>query len=104
MPMCRKKTVGRYKHLMRPLLSMEVAAELWKKDRDAQMNQPNIQETEKIISARKGKLIMLFNSTILQGDCHLVEEFFNFERRIYNDESQRSSSEEFLEIETDSMN
>ena len=43
-------------------------------------------------------------STILQEDCHFVEEFFNFERRSNNDQLQRSSEEEKRETETDSMN
>ena len=58
-----------------------------------------------IMSSGKGRMILLFNWTILQEDCHLVEEFFSFERRrINNDQSQRSSTEKKQETETDSMN
>ena len=49
-------------------------------------------------------MILLFDSTILQGDCHFVEALFDFERQISNDQSQRSSEEEKRETETDSMN
>ena len=57
-----------------------------------------------IMSSCKGRMIRLFNSTILQEHCHFVEEFFNFERRSNNDQLQRSSEEEKRETETDSMN
>ena len=51
-------------------------------------------EEGQIMSSCKGRMILMFNWTILQGDCHFVEEFFNFEpRRISNDQSQRSSTE-----------
>ena len=46
-------------------------------------------------SIGKERMIILFHSTIIQGDGHIVKEFFNFERRrINNDQSQRSSTEE----------
>ena len=63
-----------------------------------------ITNEEQIVSSCKGKMILLFNSTILQEDCHFVEEFFNFERRSNNDQLQRSSEEEKRDTETDSMN
>ena len=89
---------------------LELCLGLWKRDREAQMNIQNIQESEpmittegQIMSSGKGRIILLFNSTILQGDCHFVEEFFNFEwRRINNDQDQRSSEQE--KWETDAMN
>ena len=75
------------------------------------MNRQNIQESEQmitterqIISSGKGRMILLLNSTILQRDCHFVEEIFNFERRSNNEQSQRSSTEEKRETVTDSMN
>ena len=85
---------------------------LWKRDRGVQMNRQNIQDSEPMISTGgqimsycKERMILLFNSTILQGDCHFVEEFFNFERRrINNDHSQRSTTEQKRETETDSVN
>ena len=66
------------------------------------MNRQNIQESEQMIttegyimSSGKRRMILLFNWTILQGDSHFVEEFFNFERRrINNDQSQHSSTKE----------
>ena len=40
------------------------------------------------------RMIILFDSSILQGDCNFVEEFFHFEqRRINNDWSQRPNKE-----------
>ena len=65
------------------------------------MNRQNIQESEQMIttkgqimSACKKRMILLFNSTILQRDCCFVEKFCNFERRINNEHTQRSSTEE----------
>ena len=53
-----------------------------------------------IMSSGKRRMILLFNWTILQGDGHCLEEFFNFERRrINNDQSQHSSTEEKQEKE-----
>ena len=65
------------------------------RETDAQMIRQNIQESEQRITTEgqimlsgKGRMILLFNSTILRGDCH-------FERwRINNNQSQRSSTEE----------
>ena len=58
-----------------------------------------------IMSFCKGRMILLFNWTIFQGDCHSVEGYFNFEqRRSNNDQIQHSSTEEKRETETDSMN
>ena len=34
-----------------------------------------------IRSVGKERMIILFNSTILQGDCHFLEDFVNFKRR-----------------------
>ena len=52
-------------------------------------------EEGEIMLSCKERIILLFNSTILQGEYHFVEEVFNFEReRINNDQSQRSSTEE----------
>ena len=57
-----------------------------------EMNSQNIQELDERMRTerRKGtvgqkRMILPFYSTILQGDCHFVEEFFNFERRSNND-------------------
>ena len=68
------------------------AVELWQRDRDAQMIRQNIQEPEQmikserqIISSGRERTILLSNSTILQGHCHFVEEFFNFETHINNE-------------------
>ena len=91
---------------------MESYLGLWKRDRGIQSNRQNIQESEQmtttegqIMSSGKRSMILLFNWTILRGDCHFVEEFFEFERRrINNEQSQRSSEEEKREIETDSIN
>ena len=48
-----------------------------------------------IMSSGKERMILLFNSTTLQRDCHFMEEFCNFERRrINNDQSHRSSADE----------
>ena len=45
-----------------------------------------------IMSSGKGRMIVLFNSTMLQGDCSFVEEFFHFEKRITNNPSENSHS------------
>ena len=44
------------------------------------------------MSSGKGRMIVLFNSTMLQGDCSFVKEFFHFEKRITNNPSQNSHS------------
>ena len=69
------------------------------------MNRQNIPECEQLIttegqimSSGKERMILLFNTTILQGDCHFVEEFFDFGRRINSDQSERSSTEGKREI------
>jgi hypothetical protein len=71
------------------------------RDRDEEMNRQIIRRSESSIrSVSKEMMIILFNSTILQGDCHFVEEFVNFEpRRINSEQSQRSSTEEKREKE-----
>ena len=64
------------------------------RDRDARMNRQNNVESEQMLrtersnwSIYKKGMILLFDSSILQGDCHFVEEFFNLEpRRIKNDQ------------------
>ena len=76
------------------------------------MNRQNTLESEQMITTEgqimsfcKERLILLFKSTILRGDCHSLEEFFNFERRrINSDQSQRSSTVKKDEAETDSIN
>ena len=85
--------------------------ERWKRDRDAQLNKQNIQESSQMLrtersirSVSNGRMIILFNSSTLQRDCHFVEKFFNFERRINNDQSQRLTTEEKGETETVSVN
>ena len=79
---------------------------LCKRDRGVQVNRRNVQESEQMItsegqimSSGKGRMILLFNSTILQRDCHFVEEFFNFERRTEN--NQRKLSHRAAEKQTD---
>ena len=74
------------------------AVELWRRHRGVQINRPNIQESEQtittqgqIIGSCSKILIFLFNLTILQGDCHRVEAFFKFERRIKETQPQRDS-------------
>ena len=57
-----------------------------------------------IRSVSEGRMIILFNSSTLQRGSHFVEEFFNIERRINNDQSQRSTTEDKRETETDSVN
>ena len=58
-----------------------------------------------IMSSGNDRMILLFNSTILQKDCHFVKGFFHFERRGSNNEQgRRSSEEDKRETETDSMN
>ena len=59
------------------------------------MNEQNIQESEQMITTEgqitpscKGRMILLFNSTILQRDCHFVKEFFNFKRRPINNDQR----------------
>ena len=47
-----------------------------------------------IMSSCKGRMILRFNSTVLRGDCHFGEKSFNFEPRINNEQSQRTSKEE----------
>ena len=73
---------------------------LWNRDRGVQINRQNIQQSEQTLTTEgqimlscKGRMIRLFNSTILQGDCHFVQEFFNFERRTENNQSQFSDRE-----------
>ena len=56
------------------------------------------------MSSCEGGMILLFNSTILQGDCRLVEEFFNIEQRINNDKRQRPATVGKRERETDAFN
>ena len=53
-----------------------------------------IQELDEIIrtersirSVIKGRMIVLFISSTVQRDCYFVGAFFNFERRITNDQS-----------------
>jgi hypothetical protein len=48
-------------------------------------------------SVGKERMISLFNSTILQGDCHFVEQVFDFERRIKND--LPNVEQRYLELE-----
>ena len=45
------------------------------------------------MSSCKGRMILLFNWTILQGDCHFVEEFYYFERQTENNQSKLSHRE-----------
>jgi hypothetical protein len=45
------------------------------------------------MSPSMGRMILLFNSTILQGDCHSVEKLFIFEALINNEQSQCSNEE-----------
>ena len=78
---------------------------------DAQMNRQNIQESEQMIttekqsmSSAKERMIILFTSFRLRKDCHFVEASFNFERLINNNQTQRSTTEEKRETETDSVN
>ena len=59
------------------------------------MNRQCIQKSEQLISTEgrimspyKGRMILLFNPKTLQRDCHFAEEFFSFERRSNNDQSQ----------------
>ena len=67
---------------------------LWRRDRGCQISRQNIQKSEQMISTEgqimsscQGRMILLFNSTILQGGCHSVEGFANFERRNGNNQS-----------------
>ena len=64
-----------------------------KKERTSQ-NTPKLEEimrTERWISTvDKERWILLFNSTILQGDCHFRQEFLNSEPRIKSDRIQYS--------------
>jgi hypothetical protein len=60
------------------------AVKMWKIDSDAQMIRQSMQESEQMIKTEgqtilsgEERMILLFNSTILQGDCHFVEKFFN---------------------------
>ena len=78
---------------------------------DAQMNRQDTPASSQMLgtersirSVSKGRMIILFNSSTLQRDCRFVEEFFNFARRINNDQIPRSTTEEKRETETDSVN
>ena len=51
----------------------------------------------------KERMILLFDSTIFQGDCHFMEELFDFAQQINNKQSQRSSAAEKPGTETNSM-
>ena len=74
-------------------------------DRQISLAREQMLRTERSIrSVGKGRMIVLFNSSTLQIDCHFLEEFFNFERRIKNDQCQRSTSVEKRETETYSVN
>ena len=74
-------------------------------NRHAVQESGQIMRTERSISSvGEERMILLFNSTILQEDCHFVEKFFNFEPRINNDQSQRLTTEEKRETEKDSAN
>ena len=42
------------------------------------------------VQFNKESMILLFNSTILQGDCHFVEEFFKSEPRMNSNQIQPS--------------
>ena len=42
------------------------------------------------------RMILLFNSIILRGDCHCVEECFSFERRSQND--RPNLEQRYLEV------
>ena len=87
------------------------AVERWKRDRDAQVNRQNIQESEQMITNEKQsmssanrRMIILFNSSTLQRGCYFVEELFDLEQRINNEQSQRSTTEEKQAAEADSVN
>ena len=74
-------------------------------DRKISLEYERMQRTERSIRLlSKGRMIILFDSSTLQRDCHFEEAFFNIERRFNNDQSQRSITEEKLETETDSVN
>ena len=62
------------------------------------MRRQTIQESEQTITTQ-GHIISSFKERIilLHRDCHLVEKFFTFERRIINDQGQRSSTGEKYE-------
>ena len=55
-----------------------------------------------IRSVAKERMIILFNSTILQEDCHFVEEFVNLERRSNSDFP--NVEQRFLELEDERKN
>jgi hypothetical protein len=66
-------------------------------NRQISLEPEQILETECSIRAiGKERINFLFHSTILQGDCHFVEEFVNFERRSYND--HLNSEQRYLEV------
>ena len=81
---------------------LELCLGLWKRDRVLKINRQNSQESQQMIPTEGqimpscvGRMILLIHSTVLQGDCHFVEEFFHFERRrIDNDQNPRSSTKE----------
>ena len=66
------------------------------------MNRHIIQESQQVIktersisSIDKERIIVLFKCSTIQflaGDCHFLEELFNFERRINSNQSQPSHS------------
>ena len=61
--------------------------------------------TERSIrSLSKGRMIILLKSSTLQTDCHFVEEFVSFERRIHKNQTQRSTTEKKRETQTDAVN
>ena len=70
-----------------------------KRDSGVQMNRQNSVASEQMLttvssirSVDKEKMILLSDYSILQGDCHFVEKFCDFEpQRINNDQSQRAN-------------
>ena len=77
------------------------AVERWRRDMDAQMDRQDTQQSSPMLRTERsirlvseGRMIILFNSSTLRKDCHFLKAFFKFERRINNDQSQRSTAEE----------
>jgi hypothetical protein len=66
-------------------------------DRQISLKSEQMLRTERSIrSVGKERMILLFHSTILQGDCHFVKEFVNFERRSHND--RPNLEQRYLEV------
>ena len=47
-------------------------------------------------SVSRERMILLFNSTTIPGDCHFIEELVNFERHSNND--RPTGEQKYIEV------